>query len=177
MPTPLPQRDSFTFRGVCMLQAFGIRCIAHDVLLPPLRPRRVTLPLRSGSYDFGAKYYDDRMLSLDCDSLCALTRGQLRELSLLLSKKGPICLYGEPDKHYLGRLYDAEALKSLGRAGHVFTLSFACDPFAYGKTVSGWMPEKIGYEGTARTGARVQITNAGDVPLLGLRVRIRERSD
>lgn len=169
--------DSFTFRGVDMYAEYGIRGIVAEVLAPRLRPRLLTIPSRSGSYDFGAKHYDDRTITIDCDSRAALSREKLRELSYLLSKKGELTLWDEPDKYYMGRLYNAEALTYIGRVGHSFSLTFVCEPFAYGETKSERLMDRVVYRGTAPTPTRIQITNQGEVPIRGIRMRIRERSD
>ena len=97
--------DSFTFGGVDMYEAYGIRVVHYDLLLPKLRPRKVTIPQRSGEYDFGARYHDERVLLLECDSRNSLTRAQLRELAYALSKKNRIVLWDEPEKYYIGQLY------------------------------------------------------------------------
>lgn len=171
------QPDSFLFAGVDMLDTYGIRCISHDPLFPKLRSRLLSIPGRDGTYDFGAQNHDDRTIKLACDSMRGLTRQELREVAALLTQKGRLVLWDEPDKYYIGRIYREEQLKYIGMAGHEFTLTFTCEPFAYGKTVSGPLERQIEYTGTAATPTRVQITNTGTTIISGLRMRIRERSD
>lgn len=170
--------DSFEFSGIDMLTTYGIRCISSDVLQPKPRVRKVSVPGRDGTHDFGARNYDERQLRLSCDSMAALTRHQIRELSYLLARKGRIVLWDEPDKYYLGRLYDDAQLKYIGLIGHEFTLTFTCDPFAYGATVDRAMPEKfVGvdqYQGTASTSTRIALTNTGTAVIQGLHIVVRE---
>lgn len=171
--------DSFTFGGVDMYQEYGIMMLHYDIVLPPLRKRKISIPYRSGSYDYGAKYYDDRIITVECDTRRSLTREEIRELSYTLSKKNQIRFWNEPDKYYIGRIYDAGELKYLGTVGHEFTLRFECDPFAYGEVVqtefTGTL--KPAYRGTAPTPTRITITNAGNTPVNGIQIRVRERNE
>lgn len=169
------QKDSFTFDGVDMLAAYGIRMVAWDVLAPRLRRRLLEVPGRDGSYDFGARWYDDREVRLVCDSLRGLTRGEVRELAYLLSRKGELVLFDEPGMRYVGRLYDEAELERVGRAGYAFVLRFVCEPFALGETVQGRVGGRMGYAGTARTPVRLQVRNVGDGVVWGVRVRVRRR--
>lgn len=171
------QPDSFAFAGVDMLAQYGIRCVSHDPLLPKLRERTIALPGHDGAHDFGARRYDTRTIKLDCDSMRSLSREELREVAYLLTRKGRLVLWDEPDKYYVGQIYKETQLKYLGIAGHEFPLTFSCEPFAYGKVVSDTMPVQFAYAGTAETPTRIQITNTGTQPIIGLTIRIRERSD
>lgn len=172
------QPDSFEFAGVDMLETYGIRCIAYDVLQPKARARKVTVPGKDGTHDFGVRTYDERPIRMNCDSMTALSRHAIRELSYLLARKGRIVLWDEPDKYYLGRLFDDAQLKYIGTVGHEFTLTFICDAFAYGATIDRAMPEKfVGsdqYRGTARTPTRIALTNTGGTVIRGLHFVIRE---
>ena len=47
--------DSFSFGRYNSVDDWGLMVIAYDYLLPPKRARKITIPGRSGSYDFGAK--------------------------------------------------------------------------------------------------------------------------
>lgn len=124
----------------------------------------------------GARTYNERELRIACDSLgTRKTREELRELAFVLSSKGRIALWDEPDKYYIGRIYKPVDLNYLFMAGHTFTLSFLCEPFAYGGTYDGALPRRIQYPGTARTPARISITNISGEVIHGLQIRIRER--
>lgn len=166
-------KDSFRFGGVDMLERFGIRAVSYDVLAPRLRPRRLVVPGRDGSYDFGARRYEDRLVRIECDSRAALSRQALRELAHLLSKKGQLILWDEPDKHYAGRLYDEAALRYIGRIGHEFTLTFVCEPFAVGQTVAEAVGGRAAYGGTATTPVRLTLTNNGTTAVTGIRMLVR----
>ena len=167
-------RNSFTFGGVDMRETYGI-CIseAHDVLFPQLRERKVVVPGRSGAYDYGAFAYDERILSLDCDIVRPTTRAQLREIAYVLAQKNRIVLWNEPEKYYIGRIYNAEELERVGTTQKHFTLEFTCDPFAYGQTVtrklsSGENP--LQYQGTARTPSLIVLRNTGGAPIQNLQI-------
>lgn len=166
------QKDSFSFAGVDMLDRYGIRAVSYDVLAPRLRPRLLTVPGRDGSYDFGARRYDDRQVRIACDSRRALSRQEIRELAHLLSKKGRLVLWDEPEKFYMGRLYDDAVLTYLGRVGHAFDLAFVCEPFAYGAAVVKPLGGAVGYEGTAECGTVVRMRNGGTSLVAGVRLRV-----
>lgn len=170
--------DSFEFNSVDMYERYGIRVVYHDPLLPELRERKQTIPGRHGAYDFGARYYNERTVTFDCDSRAGLDRGQLRELALLLSRKGRIRLGDEPDKYYIGRLYKQIPFSSIG-IGQEFSLAFVCEPFAYSetKTISGAENLAISYRGTEEAPTFITIRNVGDTPITGIQIRIKERSD
>lgn len=171
--------DSFTFGGVDMFEQFGIMVLHYDVLLPQLRKRKVTIPKRHGSYDYGAKYYDDRSIRVECDTRCRLSKSDVRELAYILSKKSQIRFWNEPDKYYIGRVYDSNVLNYIGDIGYEFELTFECDPFAYGDIISIPISESTRpeYKGTAPTPTRLTITNVGTEAISGIQIRIRERGD
>lgn len=171
--------DSFTFGGIDMFKEFGIMILHYDAFLPQLRKRKVKIPRRSGSYDYGAKFYDDRTIRVECDTRRALSKSEIRELAYILSKKNQLRFWNEPERYYIGRIYDTSELNYIGSIGHEFTLNFECDPFAYGdtlqKSVAGSLrPE---YKGTAATPTRLTITNVGETAVSGIQIRIRERRD
>lgn len=169
------QKDSFSFAGVDMLARYGVRAVSHDVLVPRLRPRLLAVPGRDGSYDFGAKRYDDRLVRIACDSRRALTRQEIRELAHLLAQKGRLVLWDEPEKYYVGRLYDDAALTYLGRVGHAFDLTFVCEPFACGQTVTKALGGRVDYEGTAECGTRVVLKNTGSTLIRAVRMIVKRR--
>jgi len=153
----------------------------YDVLIPPLRPRKVVIPRRSGAHDYGAKYYDERIMRLECDTRTGLSKDQIRELAYTLSKKNRLRLWNEPDRYYIGRIYDASELNYIGSIGHEFVLTFVCEPFAYSDPVQlpvvGGESTRPNYIGTAATPARITIRNTGSGDAVGVQIRIRERSD
>ena len=180
---------SFEFNNTDMLTEYGIRVRQrHEVLKPPLRARKVIIPTRSGAYDYGAKWYDERTLLVECDTITQLTKSQRRELSLLLSKKGRITFWDEPDKYYIGRIYDASETERVGGIGTYFPLTFICDPFLYGKQVTQYYSTRHGgsfttevvitpeYGGTAETPMVITIRNP-DSSYSNIQIAIRKRRE
>lgn len=161
-------KSSFLFGTIDMYETFGIQIsdngMPNDVLKPQLRERKVTVPLRNGSYDYGAKYYDERPFAINCVTVKAGTRDDAREMAYTLSKKSQLRLWNEPDKYYVGRIYQAPDLECLRKVGNRFTLNFMLEPFAYRNTITQpflnriYIPE---YEGTADTPTYIVIRNIG----------------
>lgn len=175
------RRGTLIFNGVDLYETYGILVErVEDDLLPALRERKVVVPGRSGAYDFGAQYYDERLLTLPSGSTRQLTRGEVREVSYALSKKGRIVLWDEPDKYYLGRIYDATDLERVLRTMRKYVLNFVCEPFAYGETVQVDFPGPVwsaAYAGTQGTPTRLQITNAGATTATGIQITITEKRE
>lgn len=175
------RRGTLIFNGVDLYETYGILVErVEDDLLPALRERKVVVPGRSGAYDFGAQYYDERLLTLPSGSTRQLTRGEVREVSYALSKKGRIVLWDEPDKYYLGRIYDATDLERVLRTMRKYTLHFLCEPFAYGATVQVDFHGPVwsaSYAGTQETPTRLQITNAGSITANGIQITITEKRE
>lgn len=173
-----PTKNSFMFGTVDMRTAYGIVIQrVDDALAPPLRERKIIIPERHGAYDFGAKYYDERDLSILCASAALLTRAAARELSYTLSVKNAIKLWDEPDKTYYGRIYDPAAIERIVRHFRRFTLAFRCDPFASGDTINQTLDARglIDYSGTVSVPTRIEIRNTGNTDAAQLRIRVRER--
>ena len=161
-------KSSFLFGTTDMYQTFGISIaengLPDDVLKPPLRERKVVVPMRNGAYDFGAHWYDERPLSVTCVTVKAGTRDDAREMAYILSKKSQIRFWNEPDKYYMGRIYSAPGLEILRKVGNRFTLEFVLEPFAYGEAVSEPFVNrryKMNYKGTAPTPTYIVIENTG----------------
>lgn len=173
------QMDSFEFGRIDMLTDYGIRVLSHDPLFPELRERKVVVPGRDGAYDFKAEYYDERKVTLNCDTTIGLTRAQVRELAYILSKKNVLRIWDDPDRYYIGRIYDDTEVIPIGSIGQEFELVFICDPFAYGVVntveVTGEEIKRINYAGTARTPTRIAITNNGVADAVNIQIRIREK--
>ena len=81
-------KSSFMFGATDMFQQFGIQIaedgLPKDVLKPQLRERKVVVPLRNGAYDYGAKYYDERVIPVTCVTVRAGTRQDAREMAYIL---------------------------------------------------------------------------------------------
>jgi len=175
-------KSSFKFGTLDMYAEFGIMLSGEpeDVLLPALRQRKVIIPQRSGAYDFGAKYYDERQLTLPCVTTRTLSREAVREIAYHLSRKAEIRVWNEPNKYYIGRLYNAVNLEQLRRAANRFTLDFICEPFAYGSTVTeafSGTSLSVEYNGTAATPTYIVITNTGSTAITGLRITQIDRKE
>ena len=56
---------SFRFGEHDLYREFGLRLVEviGDALQPQLRERKRTIPSRSGAYDFGARFYDERTVT------------------------------------------------------------------------------------------------------------------
>lgn len=170
-------RHSFSFAGIDMRERFGLLVENFgDVLMPQLRERKQVIPYRDGAYDYGAKYYDERAITIDCATAQLLTRAQVRELSLILAQKGELRRWEEPDKYYIGRIYDATSIERLAGAAKRFSLVFACEPFAYGRQVTKSFVNDaaLSYAGSARTPTRITITNANAYAINGISIIMRE---
>lgn len=179
---------SFKFGGVDMYQKYGIMILdtglPKDYLIPSLRPRKIRMPRRHGEYDFGAKYYDERTLTLDCVTVKRLTkytfRTFAREVSWALSKKSEIRLWNEPEKYYIGRIYDEIELVQIPDTGFQFKIDFICDPFAYSEAVytsfdgNQFIPD---YKGTAPTPTFIEIVNNGNANAKNIRISMIKRKD
>lgn len=171
-------KSSFLFGNTDMYQRFGIQIaddgMPSDVLKPQLRERKVTVPLRNGSYDYGAKYYDERPYGINCVTVKAGTRDDAREMAYILSKKSEIYLWNEPDKYYIGRIYQAPDLECLRKIGNRFTLNFVLEPFAYRNVIDDvfdgthYVPD---YKGTAPTPTYIVITNTGNSNAVNIQLK------
>lgn len=166
---------SFEFGGKNFLIKYGVYVEKrNDLLFPQLRARKITIPGRSGSYDYGAKYYDDRVVELQCLSASDLTRAQIREMAYDLSGKKRLSIFDEPDKHYMAQLYDPSIIQYVGMKGSRYTLSFSCEPFAYGETVA--QPITAGenfiqYAGTAETPALIVLRNTSETGAANIQIK------
>lgn len=177
-------KSSFLFGTTDMYQQFGLMLtedgLPQDTLLPGLRPRKVTVPLRSGAFDFGAHYYDERAISITCVTVKAGTRDDAREMAYILSKKSEIRFWNEPDKYYIGRVYQAPGLEVLRKVGNRFSLTFVCEPFAYGETTTEQMSSLVylpDYKGTAPTPTYIVIENTGTTNAVNLQIVQTNRKD
>lgn len=166
---------SFTFGGVDIREKYGLYVGSwQDVLKPALRARKLTIAGRDGAWDFGAHAYDERQITVRL--VGRLTYAQKRELAFALSEKHQLRYWEEPDLYYIGRVYNAAAIARLPADAKQFTVTFICEPFAYGKTTTLDLSRDIQYAGTARTPTRIEIKNTGSTAITKVRLRIRERS-
>ncbi len=107
-------------------------------ILPPLKRKEVSIPERDGVYDFGSRYYANRKLEVECfvkaDSLIELRRN-LRAISEWLSVEGKLTFPDEPDRYYIGRIYESVSMGLISTHGTT-TIVFECEPYAYSEDVS-----------------------------------------
>ena len=96
--------DSFSFGRYNSVDDWGLMVIAYDYLLPPKRARKITIPGRSGSYDFGAKNWEERTLRMTCTLTRQVTKAEFREIIYALSKKARLRLWNEADRSDFRRL-------------------------------------------------------------------------
>ena len=181
-------KSSFLFGTTDMYLTYGIRLaensIPEDVLLPGLRSRKVTIPLRHGAYDYGAHYYEERAIRIECITSRVLTREDTREIAYTLSKKSEIRFWTEPGKYYIGRVYQAPTLEQLRNVGNRFELIFICEPFAYQNTLTESF-RKTGnapvfypdYPGTAPTPTYIVIKNTGNRNVSNIRIIQTDRRE
>ena len=171
------EKYSITVGGVDLRGRFGLVAERiEDAIGPVLRERKIVIPTRDGAYDFGAKYYNERTLTVQMASTRMIERADVRELSYVLSKKARIVRWDEPDKYYVGRIYDPAAIERIAGPMKRFRLVFVCDPFAYGEQVTEDFTgsANLSYLGTARTPTHITIRNNGSEPVTGIAIIMRE---
>lgn len=158
--------DSFSFGRYNSLTDWGVRAVKYDVLTPAKRPRKVQIPMRSGMYDFGAQCWEERTVRIECTLEQKISRHELREIAGALSRKSRLRLWDEPDKYYVGELYDpAEITDYYDEALRDFTLNFVCEPFAYGRTVTEAVrmgENRVEYRGTAEAPCLIVLRNRSE---------------
>lgn len=107
-------------------------------LLPAANDRYLEIPGRHGSYHFPGEL-QDRVIELECAFMGA-TRQELREKSrqiaawLYTKEKAVLSFDDEPGKYYYAKLDGAINLEQLFVLA-TFTLTFRCNPLAYGAEV------------------------------------------
>ena len=136
----------------------------------PKRDRRQTIPFRHGAFDQGRKFYDERILRLECRTeRQTLTKAEMREVIFWLSQKSVIRLWDEQDKFYVGELMESAAVDVFAqRVMQQFTLPFVCEPFAYGRQVTQQLTRganPIKYDGTIETPTLLVIRNPNSFPI------------
>lgn len=176
---------SFTYNDIDMREHFGlIVSSVDDYLIPQKRERKIEIPHRDGAYDCDTRRddetYKERPLIIHCSSVHLFTRADVRELTYVLSRKGKIVLWNEPDKYYIGSIYNPDYIERVVRHMKKFDITFTCEPFAYGKQVTvNWEETnyKPQYNGTARTPTYIALrNNSANAKAVGVTIRIRERS-
>jgi phage-related protein len=184
-----PSAFSFTFRGRNS-RDMGLIATSYDFIMPEKRERKQAVPFRHGANDYGAKWYNDRILRLRCTWITArlrkMTRSDIREIAYWLSQKGRIILDIEADKYYIGEVYNSNeliahynyAVEENGGTDTTdgeFELEFTCEPFAYRATVTHDLTDgvnKIEYTGTAETPCVIILRNNNNFALNNVQVAV-----
>ena len=184
MPDTWQTKGSFLFGTTDMFVTFGIKLadnsVPEDVLIPGLRSRKQTIPLQHGAYDYGAQYYDERQIRIECVTNRTITRADVREIAYILSKKSEIRLWNEPEKYYIGRVYNPPTLEQIRNVGNRFEIEFICDPFAYRNTFTEYFTNRRyspAYQGTAATPTYIVIENTGSGNITNIRITQTDRKD
>lgn len=171
--------NSFQFGGYNSVDDWGIKVLAYDTLIPPKRMRRQQIPGRNGSYDYGTKNYDDRLLRLSCTLERKISKAQLREIAYLLSQKSQLRLWNEEDKYYIGELDNAAEVTDYPcEAMREFELTFTCEPFAYGAMKEIDVQRGINpltYAGTAETPFILRLSNRGNNNISNITITVVKR--
>lgn len=128
----------FSFNGRhCSEYGVGVKN-KNRQLLPAANDRYVEIPGRHGSYHFSGEL-QDRAIELEC-AFINNSRQDLREKArqiaawLYTSERAVLSFDDEPDKYYLAKLDDAIDPEQLFVLA-TFTLTFRCEPLAYGTEV------------------------------------------
>ena len=171
--------SSFQFGNHNSADDWGIRVIAHDFLFPPKRARKVAILHRDGMYDFGAQNFEERTLRLSCTLERKITRAALREIVYLLCQKKQIRLWNEPDKYYIGELYDPdEILDYPMEVEREFELNFICEPFAYMDAVDAPVSSghnAVPYRGTANAPCVITLHNPNSYAITNVTITAIKR--
>lgn len=135
-------------------------------------------------YDYGSKYYNERNLKIRCVWIGKAKREDVREISMWLSEKNKIVLPQEPDKYYVGELYDSNELimhynsNSYTTTDGEFELNFICEPFAYKKIPPVPINSGINhleYNGTVETPTLIVLKNNNNFTVNNLQIIITKR--
>lgn len=172
--------DSFNFGDKNSLIDFGIKVIAYDPFVAVKRDRRQQIPFRNGTYDYGEKWYDDKIIRLDCcTEKKELSKSEMREVIYWLSEKNNLTLWDEPDKYYIGELLTSpEILVLPKRVKQQFVIELLCQPFAYGVNIAKPLNKsinKVEYHGTAETPTLFVIKNPNSFPVSKVMVTLSEK--
>ena len=174
------RNHSFVFGGVDARETYGITVASIErPLFAELRERKMVVPSVSGAIDFGAKYRNEQEITIICSTTQVLTQAAAREVSYWLSKKSKLYLWDEPDKYYVGRIYDAAKAERALRTLRNFELPFICDPCAYGEQVAEQFENSasLRYAGTEETPSIITITNNNAYALHGVTITMREEAE
>lgn len=168
--------DSFTFGSYNSVDDWGIYVVTYDVILPPKRIRKITIPRKSGQYKFRGDVWDERLVRISCTLQKKISRAQLREIAYYLSHESQLILWEEPDKYYIGELYDAhEIIDYYDEAMRDFEITFTCHPFAYSSPQNISIAtgnNNINYLGTADAPCVIVLRNNNDYEINNIMIKL-----
>jgi predicted phage tail component-like protein len=182
-------KNTVEYNGVNLYDIAFLRVFSHNVFSPEKKARKLEIETRSGAYDYGAKFHKERAISVECLIERPVTTGQFDGLKWLLSKKGRIVFWDEPDRDYYGEFYgSAQVLNAYNGQSKRFTLDFVCEPYgiAYDPvTKSGKITDiktnttainMTGlYGGTRAAPMRITVRNTGTTAIQGLKITVVKR--
>jgi predicted phage tail component-like protein len=132
----------FTYDGIHS-STYGISAkTVTRPLLPTLTARKLTIPGRSGSYDFGDNVFEDRIIEVELRYIGTSfneLRSRARTISAWLSGysgKKNLIFDDEAAKYYVAKIYSSIGLSNLFTIGEC-KVQFECEPFAYSITLRG----------------------------------------
>jgi predicted phage tail component-like protein len=171
--------NTFLYNGKNLYELAFLRVFSYNVFAAELRARKVQVPGRSGAYDFGAEFHEERPLRMECFIERKIQEYQFDELKYALSRKGRIIMWDQPDRYYIGQAYNAaEVLRHWQYLATSFTLEFTCEPYAYSLAptiLTSALPVIFTeYEGTRKAPTRITIRNTGNASLSGVTITSRE---
>ena len=137
-------------------------------LLPEPNDRYVQVPGRQGAIHF-PRELADRHIDLDCafvGSSLADIRTKARDIAAWLrtTNRAELSFDDEQGKNYKGKLSAAVDFDHIGKMGQ-FSLSFVCEPFAYGtEATTNFANDSatVNNAGTCPTPAIIEATFTGD---------------
>ena len=155
---------SFEFVGKNSIDNFGIYVDDIDEFIPPKRSNKTMIPGKSGAYKHNTKnVYDERGARLKCYCFREYTRSEFREIAYWLNQKGKLILWDEPEKYYIGEIFNGDEITWENTFGaRPFELLFVCEPFAYkdaSTTVITNGFNEIAYAGTEESPTLIVLRN------------------
>jgi len=152
------------------IEKWGLKVIIYDPFSPQKRNRQLQIPKRHGSTEMGReRWYDDRILELDCMLTRKLTKHDYREIVYELSHRNRLFFWDEPDKYYIAELFETVEVDVFPReVMRQFKLPFRCFPFAMGaqrvQALSTGI-NAVDYRGTAESPTIISIRNPNTFPI------------
>lgn len=90
-------QNSFSFGGVNSFDEFKIKATSYDTIEPPKRQRYQQIPFSSIPHNYGAKYFDQRIIKVHCTMFAPATRSEVREIPFWLYGQKRLVFWDEPE--------------------------------------------------------------------------------